>query len=139
MNGPFPEFDFNDLDDDGRMRVRSGSISKTAGLRLESVLDFRVAGIDIVGAVSSECFGLCRMLRSEPGLDLGPGLLKASFAPVEPCRGRRLGGGMALSSENSDESSYPLMIPSHDLHTRIDPGCPNGVPGRREVHFASNI
>lgn len=71
-------------------------------------------------------------------LDLA-GLVRRSLAPAEPCLGLRLGISRLLSSEKSDESSYPLMIPSHGLQTRIDPDCPNCAPERSDVHFASKI
>lgn len=46
---------------------------------------------------------------------------------------------MLLSSENSDESSYPLTIRSHGLQTLMEPDCPNGAPESVEVHLASKI
>lgn len=67
------------------------------------------------------------------------GLARISFAPAEPCLVLRLETGRLLSSEKSDESSYPLMIPSQGLQTRIDPDCPKCAPERSDVHFASNI
>lgn len=67
------------------------------------------------------------------------GLARISLAPAEPCLGLRPGTGRLLSSEKSDESSYPLIILSQGLQTRMDPDCSNCAPERSDVHFASNI
>lgn len=72
-------------------------------------------------------------------LALEPGLAKASLAAVDPCLGRRTWVGRLLSSEQSEESSYPFMMPWQGLQTRKEPDCPNWTPDIREVHLESNI
>ena len=130
--------DLSDLDEEGRARVLSVPISKTVGFRLDSLPAFLAAGIAMVGAAMSGCI-IFRRKSSCEGLDLGIGLPKVSLAPVEPCLGRKPEVGIVLSSERSEESSYPLIILSQGLQTRIVPVWPNEAPDRIVVHLASNI
>lgn len=129
--------DFNDLDEDGRNRGLSTSVSTV--ILLDSPPAFLIAGIAMVGTVRSGCFGLRLNSSAEVGLNFGTGLPRTSLAPVDPCLGLRPTTERLPSSENSDESSYPLIIPSQGLQTRKDPDWPKCEPGRSEVHFASKI
>ena len=131
--------DLNDLEEDGRGSVRSASISKIAGFRLESPTVRLVAGMAMVGAEASAWNAERYASPEKLCLDFGLGLASVSLAPVEPCLGLRPECVTLPSSENSEESSYPLMIPSQVLQTRKEPDWSKRDPGRSVVHLESNI
>ena len=79
------------------------------------------------------------MLFGLDGLVEEMGVDRMSLAPVDPCLGLRPRTERVPSSENSEESSSPVMIDSQGLHTRSDADCPKCAPDTKDVHFASNI
>ena len=135
----FVKADFKDLDEAGRASARSASISNTVGFLLDSPPAFLVAGIDIVGTARSVCFELRWTVVGFEGLEPESGVASMSFAPVDLCRGLRPRIERVPSSENSEESSSPLMMDSQGLHTRKEPDCPKWSPDINDVHLESKI